>query len=58
LVGLDGYGAGAKILTIFLEDELVKFNTEDLNPLGRQIIDMFFNKANVNDYMDLIPMRY
>lgn len=57
-VGIDGYDAGAKILTDFFKQELVKFNTEDLNPLGRQIIEMFFNESTVNDYMDLIPMRY
>jgi len=57
-VGLDGYDAGAEILTNFFAQELVKYNTEDLNPLGKQIIDLFFNEATVNDYMDLIPMRY
>lgn len=57
-VGLDGYDAGAKILTDFFAKELLKYNTENLNPVGRQIIDMFFNNAAVKDYMDLIPMRY
>lgn len=57
-VGLEGYDAGAKILTDFFRQELTKYHTEELNPLGRQIIDMFFEGATVNDYMDLIPMRY
>lgn len=57
-VGLDGYDAGAKILTDFFAQELEKYNTEDLDPLGRQIIKMFFNGATVKDYMELIPMRY
>ena len=57
-VGLDGYDAGAKILTDFFEQELQKFNTQELNPLGRQIIDMFLNGATVQDYIKLIPMRY
>lgn len=57
-VGLEGYDAGAKILTDFFKQELVKYHTEELNPLGRQIIDMFFEGASVDDYMDLIPMRY
>ena len=57
-VGLEGYDAGAKILTDFFAQELKKYKTEDLNPLGRQIIDMFFNNATLAEYMDLIPMKY
>jgi hypothetical protein len=57
-VGLEGYDAGAKILTEFFKKELEKYNTEDLNPLGQQIIQLFMKGANVQDYIDLIPMRY
>lgn len=57
-VGLEGYDAGAKILTDFFKKELEQFKTEDLNPMGRQIIDMFYNGASVEDYMSIIPMRY
>lgn len=57
-VGKEGYDAGAKILTDFFKQELEKYNTEDLSPLGRQIIKMFFDGATVKDYMDIIPMRY
>ena len=57
-VGKDGYDAGAKILTDFFKQELVKFNTDELHPLGKQIIEMFFNGASVEDYINLIPMRY
>ncbi len=57
-VGIEGYDAGAKMLTDFFAQELVKFNTDELNPLGRQIIELFFSGASVYDYMDLIPMRY
>lgn len=57
-VGLEGYDAGAKILTEFFEQELSKFNTDELDPLGRQIIDLFFKGASVRDYMDVIPMKY
>ena len=57
-VGLEGYDAGAKILTDFFKQELEQFNTEELNPLGRQIIEMFYNGATVEDYMNVIPMRY
>ena len=57
-VGNEGYDAGAKILTDFFKQELEKFNTDELDPLGRQIIEMFLNGASVRDYITLIPMRY
>lgn len=57
-VGKEGYDAGAKILTDFFKQELEKFNTDELDPLGRQIIDMFLSGASVGDYINLIPMRY
>lgn len=57
-VGIEGYDAGAKILTDFFEQELEKYNTEELNPLGKKIIELFMNGGTVQDYIDLIPMRY
>lgn len=56
-VGEDGYDAGAEILTDFFRRELVKYDTEELNPLGRRIIQAFMDDATVQDYMELIPMR-
>ncbi len=57
-VGKEGYDAGAEILTDFFKQELEKFNTDELDPLGRQIIEMFMNGASVQDYINLSPMRY
>lgn len=57
-VGLAGYDAGAQILTDFFRKELAQYQTEELDPLGRQIIDLFFRGATVKDYMELLPMRY
>lgn len=57
-IGIEGYDAGAKILSEFFKKELDKYNTPELNPLGRQIIELFNNNASVQDYIDLIPMRY
>lgn len=57
-VGLEGYDAGANILVDFFKRELEKFRTDDLDPMGRKIIDMFFEGASVQDYIDVIPMRY
>jgi len=56
-VGTDGYDAGAIILIDFFKKEASKFNTEELNPLGRQIIECLLRDAPLQDYIDLIPMR-
>lgn len=57
-VGKDGYDAGAKILDDFFRKELEKYNTPELDPLGKQIIEVFLKGGNVDDYMEIIPMRY
>lgn len=57
-VGKEGYDAGAKMLTDFFCKELEKYNTEELDPLGRQIIELFLKGAGVEEYMEVIPMRY
>ena len=57
-VGTDGYDAGADILIDFFKREAVKFNTDELNPLGRKIIECLLSDAPLQDYIDLIPMRY
>lgn len=57
-VGIEGYDAGAKILKDFFAQELKKYDTEQLNPLGKKIIDLFYQNATVEQYMELMPMRY
>lgn len=57
-VGMDGYGQGAKMLTEFFKRELKKYLHPDLCPLGRQIIEMCLNDASLDDYLNIIPMRY
>ena len=56
-LGTDGYDAGAEILTDFFGKELKKYDTEELDPLGRKIIHAFMTGATVQDYAELIPMR-
>ena len=46
------------MLTDFFRRELEKYNTEELDPLGRQIIELFLKGAGVEEYMEVIPMRY
>jgi hypothetical protein len=57
-VGIEGYDEGARILTDFFKKELEKFNTPELDPLGKQIIECFFNDAPLEEYLKLMPMRY
>ncbi len=57
-LGLEGYDAGAKMLVDFFKQEIVKFNTPELNPLGQQIIEACLRDASLQEYIDLIPMRY
>ena len=56
-VGAEGYDAGAKILRDFFLGELEQFDTPDLMPLGRQIIELCRKNATVEEYWDLLPQR-
>jgi len=55
-VGHDAYDAGATILTDFFKSELAQFLTEDLDPLGRQIIEVCLRDGTVADYEELTPL--
>jgi hypothetical protein len=54
-VGNGGYDEGARILYNFFREELSLFNTERLDPLGRQIIECCLDNGSVGDYSKLIP---
>lgn len=54
-VGNKAYDIGAKILIDFFKEELIKYNTEELMPLGKQIIDACLNDASLDEYYNLIP---
>jgi len=57
-IGIEGYDKGAKILNDFFKEELVKFNTPELLPLGKKIIETCLNNGTLEDYIDIIPMNY
>lgn len=57
-IGPEGYDKGAKILSDFFKKEIAKFNVPELNPIGRKIIECCLNDAALEDYIDIIPMRY
>ena len=54
-VGLEGYDAGAQILTEFFHKELTQYLDDDLDPLGRKIIECCLANGSVDDYMTLLP---
>ena len=55
-LGIDGYDAGAKILTDFFKDQIKQYLADDLDPLGRQIIECCLNDGTLDDYLRLTPM--
>ena len=57
-LGEEGYDAGAKMLTDFFREELQQYLTEELHPVGRQIIECFMNNGTVDDYLAILPMRF
>ncbi|SIQ54004.1 protein of unknown function [Alkalispirochaeta americana] len=50
-VGIKGYDAGQKILADFFKKEVSQFLTDDLDPLGRKIIDVCMNDGTLQDYI-------
>ena len=56
-LGFDGYDAGAKILTDFMKEQVKEFLTDELDPMGRQIIEICLNDGTLEDYLALTPMK-
>lgn len=56
LLGIEGYDKGAAILTDFFARELEKFDTPDLQPLGKEIIQCFKNGGTIEDYCKITPL--
>lgn len=56
-VGLEAYDTGAKVLTDFFKAELQQFLTDDLDPLGRQIIECCLKDGSIEDYEALTPIK-
>ncbi len=53
-VGKDGYDAGAVILTEFFKKELKQFQTANIDPLGKAIIDICMNDGTISDYIGVM----
>jgi len=55
-VGEAAYDEGAKIISDFFKQELPQYLTDELSPLGRQIIETCLNDGTLEDYLALTPM--
>lgn len=53
-VGDEAYKKGAKMLDDFFRDELKKYLTPELDPLGREIIEAFMRGADIEEYEKLL----
>ena len=56
-LGFAGYDAGAKILTDFMKEQISEFLTDELDPIGRQIIELCLNDAPLEEYLKITPMN-
>ncbi|WP_312280352.1 DUF4914 family protein [Oscillibacter sp.] len=56
LLGEEGYRVGAKILTDFFAKELLVYDTPELHPVGRQILECFAAGGTVEDYCKILPL--
>ncbi len=57
-IGIEGYDKGAAILGDFFKQELKKYLSPDLNPLGREIIECCLNDGTIEDYTKLISIKF
>jgi len=55
-VGESGYDRGAEILVKFFHEQIGKFLVDDLDPLGKQIIEACLDGATVKDYEGLVSV--
>jgi len=56
-VGTDAYDEGARIIASFFRSELEQYLTDDLDPLGRAIIEVVLKDGSVEDFEALTPMH-
>jgi hypothetical protein len=54
-VGPEAYDKGAAILREFFLQELKQFLADDLDDLGRRIIECCFDNGSIEDYQNLLP---
>ncbi len=52
--GIEGYDKGAQMLNDFFKKEIKQYLTDDLHPIGRQIIETCLADGTVEDYAKII----
>jgi hypothetical protein len=57
-VGTEGYDAGAHMLQEFFEEQLPQYLESDLLATGKRIIELCLEKADIEAYNEVIPMKY
>lgn len=57
-IGMEGYDAGAELLSDFFKNELQKYLKDDLLQTGKRIIDACLSNATIEEYNEIIPMSY
>ena len=55
-MGDEGYDKGMEILYKFFDEQIKEYDIEQLDPLGRQIIEVFNRRGSIEDYCELTPM--
>jgi hypothetical protein len=55
-IGDEAYDKGAKMLVDFFKEKLAEFLVDELDPLGRQIIEAYMNDATLEEIEAFIPM--
>ena len=55
-LGEEGYDKGAEILYDFFTKELAVYDTEELHPVGKQILECFYNRGTIEDYCAITPL--
>lgn len=55
-LGETGYDAGAEILYSFFSQQLSQYNLEELDPIGRKIIEVFKARGSIEDYCAITPL--
>ncbi|MBQ3211375.1 MAG: DUF4914 family protein [Oscillospiraceae bacterium] len=54
-LGTEGYDKGAGLLTDFFKAQLGQYNVLELDPLGREIIELCLSDAPLSEYLRLSP---
>ncbi|MBP8851332.1 MAG: DUF4914 family protein, partial [Breznakibacter sp.] len=54
-VGEEGYEKGSKILVDFFKQEAKGYYSDELHPIGRQIIETLLMDGTLEDYLNITP---